>query len=67
MNTQEEKHIGEMIKKKLAEKDLTVEWLARRILVDSSNLRKTLKNKSMRTDLLKRISDALDYRFFDDI
>ena len=57
-------HIGELILQKLKEEDLPVAWLARKIGMDPSNLRKKLKKKSMDTDFLQNISNLLDGKFF---
>jgi len=57
-------HIGELIHQKLKEEKLSVAWLADKINIDSSNLRKILKKNSINTDLLCRISKALNYSFF---
>jgi len=57
-------HIGELILQKLKEEERSVAWLADKIFIDSSNLRKILKKNSINTDLLCRISKALNYSFF---
>jgi len=57
-------HIGELILQKLKEEKLSVAWLAGKICTDPSSLRKKLKKDSMNTELLRRISEALNYRFF---
>ena len=58
-------NISHLILQKLKEKERTVSWLARQIKYDSENLRKTLKNNhDIYTDLLYRISIALNEDFF---
>ena len=57
-------HIGDLILQKLKDEKRTVEWLADEIRVDPSNLRKRLKKKSMDTELLRNISKALRFWFF---
>ena len=58
-------HIGELILKKLKEKERSIAWLARQVSCDSDNLRKTLKNnQDIYTNLLFRISMALEEDFF---
>jgi len=57
-------HIGEVIKNELEERNRSVAWLADKIYCDPSNLRKILKNAHISTDLLCRISVALDKDFF---
>jgi len=56
--------IGELILQKLKEAKRPVSWLAEKICTDPSSLRKKLKKGSMNTELLRRISKALDYSFF---
>ena len=57
-------HIGDLILQKLREAKRSVAWLAEKIYTDPSSLRKKLKKGSMNTELLRRISQALDYHFF---
>ena len=57
-------NISELILQKLKEEKRSVAWLAKKIFMDPSNLRKRLKKNSMNTELLRRISKALDYKFF---
>jgi lambda repressor-like predicted transcriptional regulator len=58
-------HIGELILQKLKKERLTVAWLASKVNKDPSNLRKTLKKKSMNSELLQCISKALHCSVFD--
>ena len=58
-------HIGELILQKLKKEERSVAWLADKIFIDPSNLRKRLKKKSMDTELLNRISKVLNHSFFD--
>jgi plasmid maintenance system antidote protein VapI len=58
--------IGELIFRKLKEKERTIVWLAKRIRYDDSNLGKMLKGKRyIYPDLLFRISVTLEEDFFD--
>jgi len=57
-------HIGEQILQKLKEEKRSVAWLADKIYIDPSNLRKILKKNSMNTELLRRISKTLNCNFF---
>jgi plasmid maintenance system antidote protein VapI len=57
-------HIGNIIKEKLKEKDLTMSWLARQIHYEESNFCKKLKNNTIHLDLLYSISDILHEDFF---
>ena len=57
--------IGDLILKKLKEKERTIVWLAKKVGCDDSNLGKTLKNsRYIYFDLLLRISIALEEDFF---
>jgi len=57
-------HTGNLILKKLNEKDLSVAWLARQIDYDSSNLLKLLQRKDIPPELLRKICRGLRYNFF---
>ena len=56
--------VGHLIEQKLQEKERSISWLAGKVCHSRSNLYKTLKHKEMHTDLLMRISIALEYDFF---
>ena len=57
--------IGDLIFRKLKEKERSITWLAKKVGCDDSNLGKMLKNKRyIYPDLLLRISIALDEDFF---
>ena len=56
--------IGELILQQLKENKRSVAWLAGKIFIDPSSLRKRLKKNSMNIELLRRISKALHYSFF---
>ncbi|MDR1722725.1 MAG: hypothetical protein LBR84_02145 [Tannerella sp.] len=57
-------HIGEIICKRLAERGQKKKWLAEKLDYDLSSLCKMLKNSSLNTDLLFRISVAMNENFF---
>ncbi len=58
--------IGDLILKKLKEKERSIVWLAKKIGCDDSNLGKMLKGKRyFYPDLLLRISAILEEDFFD--
>ena len=59
-------HIGQKIKAKLKEQGRTTVWLARQIPCTPNHLYKVYASASINTDLLKHISEILDYNFFDD-
>ena len=56
-------HIGEIICQKLKEEWRTRKWLAKQVHCGESSLCKMLKKGSIDTNLLSRISFALDYDF----
>ena len=60
----EEIHIGNLIKEKLKARDLTASWLARQVHSDCSNFSKMLRKPNLDSNLLIKISTALDYDFF---
>jgi len=58
-------HIGEIILKKLKEKERSVAWLARQVNCNDGNLGRQLKNSAhLHSELLLRISKALEIDFF---
>ena len=59
-------HIGMRIKAKLKEQGRTTVWLATQIPCTPNHLYKVYAKPSINTDLLKRISQILDYNFFED-
>lgn len=59
-----ELHIGEEIKEQLKIQERSIAWLARKIYCDPSNLCKQLNCPHLHSDLLYRISIALDVDFF---
>ena len=59
-------HIGEHIKGKLKEQGRTTVWLASQIPCTPNHLYKVYAQRSINTDLLKRISKILNYNFFED-
>ena len=56
--------VGHLIEKKLQERERSTSWLAGKVAHSRSSLYKILKQTEMSTDLLMRISIALDYDFF---
>ena len=57
-------HIGNMIRRQLFEKNITVAELSRRINRSREATREMLDKQSLNTELLLQICDALDYDFF---
>ena len=57
-------HIGELIKARLAQVERSPRWLAKKINCDRTNIYKIFQRPSIDTELLARISKALDYDFF---
>ena len=58
-------HTGELILKRLKEKERSIAWLARQISCDRANLGRLLKNSEhIHGELLWRISTVMDEDFF---
>lgn len=57
-------HIGNLINNELRRQCRPVSWLAQEICCDRTNVYKILRKGSIDTNLLCRISMALDYDFF---
>lgn len=57
-------HIGSIIKEELLRQGRTASWLAHVLYCDRSNVYKLFKKKSLDSDLLLRISEALQTDFF---
>ncbi|MBE6313170.1 MAG: XRE family transcriptional regulator [Bacteroidales bacterium] len=57
-------HIGQEIKKELIRQERTPTWLAKKISCQSQNVHNIFKRKSIDTEQLLRISNALQYDFF---
>jgi hypothetical protein len=64
MTANAEIDIGQRILQKLVDKERTITWLAEKVGRDRGNLYKTLKFKSIDSDLLCKISIALEENFF---
>jgi hypothetical protein len=61
-----EVHIGKRIRAKLKEQGRTTVWLAAQIPCSPNHLYKVYAKRDINTELLKRISQILDYNFFED-
>jgi plasmid maintenance system antidote protein VapI len=59
-----EPHIGNIIKKELRQQGRSITWLASQINCSRENLYKIFRRNWIHTDMLLRISNALDYDFF---
>lgn len=57
-------HIGNIIKEELLRQGRSASWLAHVLYCDRSNVYKLFKKKSLDSDLLLRISEALQTDFF---
>ena len=64
MDTQEAPHIGHLIKKELERQGRSVLWLSKQIGCSRQNMYYMLSRSFIYTDLLLKISDALDHDFF---
>ena len=60
----EKLHIGILIRAKLAEKGLTVTWLARQMPCSRTNIYKMFDRPSIDTATLWRLSEIIGYDFF---
>lgn len=59
-------HIGKLIQEELLRQERTPAWLARKINCERTNIYYIFSQKSINTDLLRRISSALHRDFFHD-
>ena len=57
-------HIGELIRNQLFLQERSGAWLARKINTTSSNISKILNKEHIDTELLMKISVALNHNFF---
>ncbi len=57
-------HIGQEIQKVLKSRDVSVTEFAKRINKSRANIYSIFSRQSLETDLLKSISDVLDFDFF---
>ncbi|MBE6251803.1 MAG: XRE family transcriptional regulator [Bacteroidales bacterium] len=60
-------HVGRIIRQKVAERKITVVWLAKQMSCTRTNIYKIFDRKSIDTDTLIRLSVILDYDFFQHI
>lgn len=61
------KHVGQLIKQELERQDRTPTWLARRISCDRTNVYYIFKQPSLHSELIERLSIALNHNFFMDL
>ena len=59
-------NICDLIKQQLKEQERSEAWLARKVHCDCRNFNRILKRQSIDIDLLKQISNVLEYNFFND-
>lgn len=59
-------HIGQCIKAELARQGRTITWLAGEVHCTRENLYKMFRKTWINTDVLFRVSRALDHNFFKD-
>ncbi|MBO5262769.1 MAG: XRE family transcriptional regulator [Bacteroidaceae bacterium] len=57
-------HIGQLIYEEMQRQERTPAWLARKINCERPNVYYIFKQESINTDLLLRISRALNHDFF---
>ena len=58
-------HIGQLIRDELKQQGRTVTWLAKTINCDRTNIYNIFARESIDTNLLTRISKALNRNFFE--
>ena len=59
-------HIGNLIKEELQQQGRTITWLAGEVHCTRENLYKIFRNPWINTDMLFKISEALQHDFFKD-
>lgn len=59
-------HIGNMIKEELNSQGRSVNWLAKSIYCEKSNIYKMFKRKSIDLEQLMKISEVLGHNFLKD-
>ena len=65
MDRMNEIHIGKQIRQVLVEQGRSITWLAQIIGSSRENLYKVFRRSWIHTDMLQKISVALDYDFFE--
>jgi plasmid maintenance system antidote protein VapI len=60
-------HIGSKIQEKLRESGHTVAWFARQICCTRTHVYKIFNKENIDVELLMRISNVLNYDFFQDL
>lgn len=59
-------HIGQMIQKELIRQGRTVNWFAKEVFCEKSNIYKMFKRKSIDMAQLMRVSEVLQHNFLKD-
>lgn len=59
-------HIGKLIREQVEKQGKTVVWFARQLSCSRTNVYKIFERPSIDTSLLMRISNILQYNFFND-
>lgn len=60
-------HIGTLIQKEMKRQERTPSWLSKKIYCDRTNIHKIYKKDSIDTELLYKISKALNHNFFQEL
>ena len=60
-------HIGKLIKQEMERQDRKPTWLAKKISCDRTNVYHIYKQESLNTEVIVRISLALNHNFFTDL
>lgn len=64
MEEQQKIHIGKEIQKVMKSRGIRVSWLAKQIGNNRNNIYNIWKQQDINTNILMRISNALNYDFF---
>ena len=64
MNEKEDIHIGHLIQEQLRKDNRSVGWLARQIPCSRNHVYKIFNKPSLDSDLILRISNAMNFNFF---
>lgn len=57
-------HIGRLIQQKMKELHISNTTLAKKLYCTRQNISSIIKRKTLSTDMLREVSEAMDYNFF---
>lgn len=64
MEHYEEIHIGKIIESEVRRQGRSIDWIAKQLCYERTNIYNIFKRKSIDTDLLMKISSILNFNFF---